>query len=115
MAQAVGYGVAAVAGCVLWILAVTIGDRDEAWDSPVYWTVSYPLAIVIAGAIAWRLPEKPWRWGAAIMFSQAAVLAITSGGFGLLPLGLVLFAFLAIPPIALGYVTSGIRRRTLAG
>lgn len=115
MTQAVGYGIAAVAGCTLWILAMTVGDRNEAWDSPVYWTISYPLAIVIAGAIAWRIPERPWRWGLAIMFSQAIVLAITSGDFSLLPLGLVMFAVLAIPPIALGYVTSGIRVRTRTG
>lgn len=115
LTQAYGYSTAIIAGCVLWLLAMALGDRTEAWDSPVYWTVSYPLAIVITGYIAWRIPEQPWRWGLAIMFSQAVVLAFTAADFSLLPLGLVLFGVLAIPPIALGYVTSGIRLRSRPG
>lgn len=109
------YGIAIVTGCALWILAAVFGGRTEAWDSPFYWSLSYPLAIAAAGAIAWRVPEKPWRWGLAIMFAQAVVLVLTAGDYSLLPLGLVMFGLLALPAIALGYVCARIRLGMRAG
>jgi hypothetical protein len=93
------YLTASGVGVVLWLAASAAGGRREAWDSPFYWTLAYPIGIVLAGAIGFLAPERPWRWGLALMLAQAVTLAVMSNSFGLLPLGLVLFGVLAIPPM----------------
>lgn len=105
------YTIAIVGGAVLWLATVAISGRREAWDSSHYWTVAYPLSIVLAGVLGYRFPEKPWRWGLAVMFPQAVVLAFAARDFSLLPLGLILFAFLALPGIGFAYLAAWLRRQ----
>jgi hypothetical protein len=108
---ATAYAIAIVGGSLLWLLGMLLGGRLEAWDSPLYWAVCYPLALVLAAVIGWQVPERAWRWGLAIMLAQAVVLALTAGDFSLLPLGLMLFAVLALPLIGAATVAAGLRRR----
>lgn len=105
------YTIAIVGGAVLWLATVVISGRREAWDSSLYWTVAYPLSIVLAGVLGYRFPEKPWRWGLVVMLVQAVVLAITAASFGLLPLGLILFAILSLPAIGFAKLMSRMRLR----
>lgn len=107
----VAYSIAIVGGALLWLLTMALSGRTEAWDSTLYWTVAYPLAIVLAGALGYQAPERPWRWGLAVMLVQAVVLALTASGFGLLPLGLVMFAVLALPAIWAATLGARIRLR----
>lgn len=105
------FAAAIAGGAILWLLTAGISGRTEAWDSPLYWTVTYPLAIGLAGGLGYLVPEKPWRWGLAVMLVQAVVLAIAASGFGLLPLGLILFAVLALPAIGLALIMARVRLR----
>lgn len=105
------YIAATCGGAVLWLATMGISGRTEAWDSSLYWTIAYPLAICLAGAIAYRVPERAWRWGLAVMLVQAVVMAMAGSGFGLLPLGLLLFAILALPAIGLALLIARIRMR----
>ncbi len=50
------YFIAITGGALLWIAAAVIGNRTEAWDSPLYWSVSYPLCILLAGVLGYRFP-----------------------------------------------------------
>lgn len=109
------YAIALVGGALLWIVTSAATGRNEAWDAQSYWTLAYPLSIALAGALAWYAPDRPWRWALAVMVSQALVLAATAGGFGLLPLGLLLFAVLALPGIAVANAVARMRRRQGAG
>ncbi|HNR91347.1 MAG TPA: hypothetical protein PKO41_02870 [Dokdonella sp.] len=84
---------------MLWIVTAAISRRVEAWDSPLYWMLAYPFSIALAGWLGAQVPEKPWRWGLGVMLAQAGVLAVSSGSFGLLPLGMIVFSVLALPPI----------------
>lgn len=102
---------AAIGGAVLWLATSALTGRNEAWDSSWYWSITYPLAIVFAGVLGYLFPHKAWRWGLVIMLSQAVVLAFTAGGFGLLPLGLLLFGVLSVPPIIAAGVMAAIRRK----
>ena len=95
------YACAIGGGAILWLVTAGISGKAEAWDSSLYWTAAYPLAIALAGGLGYWAPERPWRWGLAVMLAQAAVLAVTSSDFGLLPLGLILFSVLALP--AMGF------------
>jgi hypothetical protein len=110
------YLIAIIGGISLWLLTSLISGRAEAWDAPMYWTVTYPLAILLAGVLGYRAPRRAWRWGLAVMLVQAPVLLLTSGGsMGLLPLGLALFAILALPAVAAATFGAKIRGRRSGG
>lgn len=103
------YGIAVAAGLVLWFATSMLGGRREPWDSPVYWTVSYPVAIALAGVLGYVFPERPWRWALVIMFMQMAVMVIGGSGFGLLPLGVILLAVLSLPSVVLAQWAARVR------
>lgn len=106
-----GYVAAGLAGATLWIATSVISGRTEAWDSPLYFSVAYPLAIALAGTLGYLFPHKAWRWGLTVMLVQAVVHAFTAKSFGLLPLGLMLFGILALPPIIAAWIMATIRRK----
>jgi uncharacterized membrane protein YeiB len=104
---------------------MALSGRREAWDSPLYWSVAYPLCVALAALLAYVAPERPgrWaftvlvqpaRWALTVMLVQPVVMVFTSGGdFGLLPLGLILFSVLAVP-VWLGAVAGASLRRAVA-
>mgnify|MGYP003503159572 CR=1 FL=1 len=104
-----------LAGIVSWEIVRHLGgNHREAWDDPVYWQFGYLSLLVAAfllGAI-WR--ERPWRWGALIMAGQAiwslGLAIVTDGVPNLFPLGLVMFALLALPLILTSYLGAWIGR-----
>lgn len=110
------YAIALAGGTALWLVTMAVSGRNEAWDSPLYWQAAYPLAILLSAALGYFAPERPWRWALAAMWVQAVVMVFTSGGsFGLLPLGLILFGVLAVPPVAAALIAARLRRRRPAG
>ena len=74
--------------------------RREAWDAAAYWTMAYPAGIVVSAVLGYLATDRAWRWGLVLMLAQAVTLAVLARDFGLLPLGLVLFGVLALPPYA---------------
>ena len=85
--------------------------KTEAWDSSFYWMITYPIAIVASGTLGYLFPDKPWRWGLLIMLVQPVVMVITASGFGLLPLGLILFGILSIPAVLISTALAGLSKR----
>ncbi len=108
------YRLSIVAGLVLWVLTAVIGGRAEPWDTPLYWVVSYPLAILIAGFLGYVFPQRPWRWALVVMFMQVVVMLFGGSGLGLLPLGLIFLGVLSLPAIALAKLASAISLRRAA-
>lgn len=104
--------VAIVGGAILWLAVAGVSGRREAWDSSIYWTIAYPLTIGLAGGLGYWAPEKPWRWGLAVMWAQALMLIISASDFGLLPLGLIVFSILAVPTIGAASFMAGFRLRS---
>ncbi|MDV6347629.1 hypothetical protein R2083_08880 [Nitrosomonas sp. Is35] len=100
---------AIIGGAVLWQVTATISGKNEAWDDPSYWSVTYPLSILFVGWLGYQFPEKPWRWGFSVMFGQAGMMMLSNSSFGLLPLGLILFGLLALPAAAFGQIAAKIR------
>ena len=107
--------VALAAGAALWLGTAALSGRREAWDSPLYWSAAYPLCIALAALLAYVAPGRPARWAFAIMLVQPLAMALASGvDFGLLPLGLMLFAFLALPAVLAARLVARLRLRATA-
>lgn len=107
MAIKSAYVVAVLVGLALWTTTALLTGRREAWDSSLYWSLAYPMGVAAAGVLGYVAPHRgAWRLGLAMTTAQAATLALTARSFGLLPLGLVLFAILSIPPAGLATIAS---------
>jgi len=105
------YAIAIVTGTVLWVATSRISGKAEPWDSSIYWTVAYPVAIVLAGLLGYAFPQRPWRWAAILMFMQAPVMVMGGAGFGLLPLGAILLTVITLPAVALARLAARVRQR----
>ena len=102
-------GVLLVAGLMSGRLPEAL--RREAWDTDLYWLVGLPLCYVVAGVLGWLGPERIWRWPLVMMATQAlAMLLFAGSGLSLLPLGLILFAILALPGILTAWIGRCLRR-----
>jgi len=99
------------ASTVIWAATSLISGIPEPWDSSIYWTVAYPVAIVLSGFLGYMFPQRPWRWALVVMFMQMIVMVISGSGFGLLPLGLIFLAILSLPAVALASLAAKVRLR----
>lgn len=106
------YAFAVGGGTLLWLAAMAASGKREAWDSGLYWIGAYPLAILLAAWLGYEFPRRAWRWGLAIMLAQAATLAVTSLDFSMLPFGLIVFSFLALPLIGAAMLAAWLTRRS---
>jgi hypothetical protein len=105
------YALAAAAGVALWLGTSIASGRREAWDSGLYWLFAYPAGIGVAATLGALAPASAWRWGLTLMLVQAVTLAALTSDWGLLPLGLILFAVLAVPPCAAASLAAWLARR----
>ena len=106
------YYLAAVGGALLWIVTSAVSDRSEAWDSPAYWAVTYPLSIALAGVLGYIEPSRAWRWGFVTVVVQLPVMMLTSGNsWSLLPLVAALFCVLSLPAIVAAVTCARLRSR----
>ncbi|WP_196799751.1 hypothetical protein [Thioalkalivibrio sulfidiphilus] len=46
------YWICLIGGGMLWLLTALLSGRSEAWDSPYYWSLAYPMSILLAGIVA---------------------------------------------------------------
>lgn len=110
--------IAIVAGILAWDLVRLIGSRGEAWDDPNYWVVGYPLMLATSFMLGLGFPDRPWRWALVIVAAQAAWALFlglaTDGSVSLFPLGLAMFAVLALPCVAAAYAGKWLARRLAA-
>lgn len=89
-----------------------LSGRREAWDSPAFWTIGLPGALVLSAAIGWLSRGHAWLWTFAIAPSQVMTMMVRSGEMsGLWPLTLVLSALLSAPFVLAAFVGSRFRRR----
>jgi hypothetical protein len=102
-----------VTGFALWSTAGWLSHPRELLDHPVFWVV-WLGATLIAGGLGLARRARPLRDTALLFLPILPVLLVTAlltgRGFGLLPLGLIYVAVIALP--ALGLATLA---RRLAG
>lgn len=106
---------AAVAGLLLWCVAAALTRRPEPWDSAAYWAVVYPVSIAACAGLGFRFPSRPWRWALVLFEAQFVAMALRKGELGnLWPLGMVLFAVIAVPGMAAAALAARRSRRAEA-
>lgn len=93
------YGLAIVAGAVVWVIVSEASGRREAWDSQWYFLISVPVVCVVSAALGFVEPSRPWRWGVAPLVGQFPWMLFTQGPGNLLPLGVVMFGVLSVPSV----------------
>lgn len=97
---ALATAIAAAVGMLLWFGTCFATGKREAWDSGLYWGIAYPLALLVSAFLGYRHPHRPWRWPLLLFEAQCLAMLIRGGEMGSLwPLGVVLFAILALPGI----------------
>ena len=99
--------IAAIVGVALWFVTSILTGRREPWDASAYWAITYPLAIVTCALLGYSYPERPWRWVMVLFLAQFIAMCVRNGELGnLSPLGMVLFAVLALPGIVVAKVAA---------
>ncbi len=92
-----------VLGGLLVCLAVSMATgRREAWDSGAYFSVGIPIMCAVIFVIAYRFPDRPWRWVLSMAAGQALALAMAGNSLSLWPLSLVAMTILSIPQFIVG-------------
>lgn len=89
--------IAVFAGAAVEIAITHFSGRREAWDSPSYWMVGYPVLIVVCALLGWLWPAAAVRVGFVAAIAQVLTMMLRTGGATLWPLGLVLGAVLGVP------------------
>ena len=108
--------IAAVLGAALWFGISMLTGRREPWDAGAYWALAYPAAIVTAALLGYFYPERPWRWPAVLFASQFLAMCIRNGELGnLWPLGIAMFAILAVPAVIAARLAARFSRRSARG
>lgn len=98
------YALSALSGVAVWLGLMHLSGVREGWDSPLYFSVGIPLVALVAAISGFLVPIRAWRWGLLPMGAQAAIAFASNPTAGLLPLGLVFFAVLALPCILGAYL-----------
>lgn len=102
---------AAVLGVALWLLGALITPTREPWDSRAYWVVAYPLAVAACAWLGHRYPVRTWRWALVLFEAQFLAMCVRNRELGnLWPMGLLLFAVVALPGVVAARVAARFSR-----
>ena len=102
---------AAGAGAVLWGAGTLMAGGREAWDTPMYLLMIYPLSLLVSGLLAHRHPDRATGIGFAVFGGQASVLFVLNPNGGMLPLGLIMFALMALPAVFVARLVARRKRK----
>lgn len=114
MRSALAFLCASGLGLLLWTMTAFAGGQREPWDTMLYWSVSYPAALVFAALLGVVWPHRAWRQAAVLIGSQLIVMLANGAGFSLLPLGLVVLAVLSLPAMLFAELGAALGRRAQA-
>lgn len=103
---------ALVVGGIYWKLFIQMTGVREPWDASSYWSVGYPISLVIS-ALAGRLfKAHAWLGGALITLVQFPIIMFDNETGPLWPVGLVFLIVFSIPCAAVSAFTGGFLARS---
>lgn len=97
-----GWLASVAVGVFGWWLACRISGKQEAWDSPAYFQIAYPLFALTTVLLGYFWPGHPWRWAFGLALGQALVMFAKNPTGSLMPLGLIVFMIYSAPLILTG-------------
>jgi hypothetical protein len=105
--------IASVVGIALWFLAALLTNKREPWDASSYWIVVYPLALIACAVLGYKFPDRPWRWALVLFEAQFVAMCVRNGELGnLWPLGMAIFAVVALPGVLAGKIAAHLSQRS---
>ena len=102
---------AAGAGALIWVLISTASGKREAWDSSLYFSVGMPAVCLLAGALGFLSRSEPGAGVLAPLAGQFLAMLLMVGPGNLLPLGIIVFGVLAIPPMIVARLAAYVQSR----
>jgi hypothetical protein len=99
-------------GATLWLVSAALAGKREAWDAPQYRAVAYPVALATCALLGRAYPTRPWRWALWLFEAQLVAMCVRNRELGsLFPLGMLLFAVIALPGMLLAILGARFGRR----
>lgn len=100
-----------VAGCAYWQAVCAMAGVREPWDAARYWSIWYPVALLLGAVAALPLGRRDWWAGVLIVFAQAPVMLANGAAGPLLLVGLLFLSLLAVPAAAVSALAGWLIRR----
>ena len=114
MKRWLGWVISAASGLILWSYAKSAQGTQEPWDGADYWTLYFPIALVLSLVLGFAFPDRSWRWPLAVMFAQLPVMLIGSDQAPtLIGAGIIMLLILSAIGAAFAWAGAGIRRLIL--
>ena len=108
--------IAVAVGVALWFATSLLSGKRESWDASAYWVVAWPAAVLTCAFLGYAYPERPWRWALVLFESQFLAMCIRNGELGnLWPMGMALFAVIALPGVVAARFASRFSSRSEDG
>lgn len=104
-----------IGGLVYWQIVVLASSAREPWDASGYWTVLYPLAILICAGLGYAFRRRAWLTGGLFVFAQLPVMVVHAGTGPLIWAGLLLLGLLSIPAVLAAWLAALLRSRSGRG
>jgi hypothetical protein len=95
-------------GVAIEVLIGMLAGRREAWDSGIFWVVGMPVLIVSAYVFGTAAGRRPVPIGYAPFAGVLVAMLLKTGAGSMLPLGIVLLAFLGLPGVMAAWL--GVKR-----
>lgn len=106
----------AILACILVGVTLHTGiwqatGAREPWDSPLYWQVALPLALLAAACVGFLAVGSAWTATILIIPAQIATMMVKSGSAGnLWPLSFALGVAMGLPFLLVAYIASRFRK-----
>lgn len=100
------YAASALCGLTVYVIITVATGKNEAWDDGVYYSVGIPFMSVVAFALGYLFPIKPWRWAAGMAGGQALGALISGSSLNLLPLAMIFMAIISLPQLLTAFIGS---------
>ena len=94
-----------------WFTVNRLSETNEPWDAASYWSVSYPLSMLVTGVAAFLLRRHYWVAGALTTMAQIPVMLLDSGAGPLWLIGFGLLGVLALPAMIVAELSGRMRDR----
>lgn len=97
-------------GTIYWGVAAAVFVVEEPWDTPLYWTVLYPVSLGLAAAFGARSSWRPEIIGLGLTFPQVLIMAVAHPTSPTLMVGIGFAAALSIPAVLAAWLAAKIVR-----